>query len=89
MAAGIAGARLLARSLTNMELKEIVGARPRSRGIDIRKTIHIAAPVEKVYEFWANYENFPRFMRHLKEVRETGPGRSHWIASGPGGVAVE
>jgi uncharacterized membrane protein len=89
MAAGMAGAGLLARSLTNMELKELVGARSRSRGIDIRKTIHIAAPVEKVYEFWANYENFPRFMRHLKEVRETGPGRSHWIASGPGGVAVE
>jgi uncharacterized membrane protein len=88
-AAGIAGAGLLARSLTNMEFKELVGVRHGSRGIHIQKTIHIAAPVEKVYEFWANYENFPRFMRHLKEVRETGPGRSHWIASGPGGVAVE
>lgn len=87
-AAGMAGAGLLARSLTNMEFKRLLGTQP-GCCIDVRKTINIAVPVEKVYEFWSNYENFPLFMTHLKDVRETGPGRSHWIASGPGGATVE
>jgi len=59
-------------SLTNMELKRLVGAEP-GCCVDVQKTLHIAAPVEKVYEFWSNYENFPRFMSHLKEVHEIGP----------------
>ena len=31
----------------------------------------------------------PDFMAHLDEVRETGPGRSHWRASAPFGQTVE
>ena len=31
----------------------------------------------------------PRFMRHLDSVREDGANRSHWVAAGPLGVAVE
>ena len=88
-AAGMAGVGLLARSLTNMEFKRLLGTQPDCRCIDVRKTINISAPVERVYEFWSNYENFPRFMSHLREVRETAPGRSHWIAKGPGGATVE
>lgn len=88
-AATMAGAGLLARSLTNMEFKRLFGTQPGCRCIDVRKTINVSAPVEKVYEFWCNYENFPRFMSHLKEVRETEPGRSHWVARGPAGATVE
>lgn len=87
--AGVAGAGLLTRSLTNMDFRDLVSTQAGGRRMDIQKTIHIAAPVEAVYEFWSNYENFPRFMPHLKEVRETGPGRSHWVASGPPGIARE
>lgn len=50
--------------------------------------MNVAAPVEEVFAFWSNYENFPRFMSHLKEVRRTGERRSHWVAEGPGGVPV-
>jgi uncharacterized membrane protein len=31
----------------------------------------------------------PRFVRHLDSVREDGANRSHWVAAGPLGVAVE
>lgn len=88
-AAGMAGAGLVARSLTNMEFKQLFGTQPGYGLIDVHKTINIMAPVEKVYEFWCDYENFPRFMSHLKEVREMAPGRSHWIASGPVGSTLE
>jgi uncharacterized membrane protein len=44
---------------------------------------------EEVYGFWRNFENLPTFMRHLESVRETGAGRSHWVAKAPAGSAVE
>ena len=57
--------------------------------IDIRKAINIDVPVERVFEFWANYENFPRFMSNVREVKDLGDGRSHWKVAGPAGVPIE
>ncbi|MGH8808639.1 MAG: SRPBCC family protein, partial [Noviherbaspirillum sp.] len=53
------------------------------------KTIHIAASPETVFDFWSKYENFPHFMSHVREARDLGGGRSHWIVSGPAGIPVE
>lgn len=53
------------------------------------KTVVVNRPVEEVYDFWRNFENFPRFMIHLKDVRTVGSGRSHWVAMGLGGTSVE
>lgn len=57
--------------------------------VEIQKEIDVAAPVEKVFEFWTDYKNFPRVMKEVREVREAGDGRTHWVASGPAGVPVE
>jgi uncharacterized membrane protein len=68
------------------------GGRPvfdRRRAVDIQKTLYIDAPVDQVYGFWTNYENFPLFMSHVREVEDLGNGRSHWKVSGPGGVPIE
>lgn len=61
----------------------------RRRAVDIQKTLFIEAPIEQVYAFWSNYENFPLFMSHVREVEDLGGGRSHWSVSGPGGVPIE
>lgn len=61
----------------------------RRRAVDIQKTLYIEAPVDQVYAFWSNYENFPLFMSHVREVEDLGGGRSHWSVSGPGGVPIE
>jgi uncharacterized membrane protein len=61
----------------------------RRRAVDIQKTLHIHAPIEQVFAFWSNYENFPLFMSHVREVEDLGAGRSHWRVSGPGGVPIE
>ena len=42
-----------------------------------------------VFGFFSRYENFPRFMSNVKQVRDTGTGRSHWVVAGPAGVTVE
>ena len=82
------GAALLARAIVNRPFREIFGVGDGAGAIDFEKAIHIHAPVEEVYAFWSNFENFPRFMTHLKEVRNLGEGRSHWVAAGPGGIPV-
>jgi uncharacterized membrane protein len=61
----------------------------RSGAIDVASAITIARPVQDVYRFWRNFENFPWFMRNLESVRITGERTSHWTVSGPAGVVVE
>ena len=61
----------------------------RRRAVDVQKTLHINAPLELVYAFWSNYENFPLFMSHVREVEDLGGGRSRWSVSGPGDVPIE
>jgi uncharacterized membrane protein len=58
------------------------------RSIDLQKTIEVNAPVEKVYDFWHNLENFPKFMSHVRTVERTSDGRYRWTVDGPGGASV-
>lgn len=59
------------------------------RGVHVREAVRLERPIAEVYRFWRRLENLPRFMRHLERVTETGDGRSHWVALGPAGMAVE
>lgn len=88
-AIGFAGMSILMRALTNIELKRLLGVGAGRRAIDIRKTISIDAPVERVFALWANYRSFPRFMSHVRQVQDLGNGRSHWVVTGPAGTTVE
>src|SRR4051794_24470550 len=67
----------------------VLPAADRRRAVDIQKTLHIEAPLEQVYAFWSNYENFPLFMSHVREVEDLGAGRSRLRVSGPGGMPIE
>jgi len=62
---------------------------PTKRAIRVQKTLTLNAPAEKLYRFWRDIENLPRFMRHLHSVQRLDDHRSHWVASGPAGVRVE
>jgi uncharacterized membrane protein len=44
----------------------------------------VNASPEQAYQLWRNFEGLPRFMVHLKTVRELGGSRSEWVALGPG-----
>jgi uncharacterized membrane protein len=59
------------------------------RGIHVEESITINRPTAEVYRFWRNFENLPRFMRHLESVAMREEGISHWVAKGPAGTRVE
>jgi uncharacterized membrane protein len=54
----------------------------------VQKTIHVAAPVEDVYDLWSRYDAFPSFMANVREVRRSEPGRARWRVAGLLGVPV-
>jgi len=88
LAGTLAGGALLVRSLTNMPLRRIAGAAGR-RAIDIRKTIHVKAPVDQVFGTLERCESYPLFMRSVLSVRRHPDGRWRWRVLGPAGTTVE
>jgi uncharacterized membrane protein len=62
---------------------------PYGRGIGIEESVTIAASPERIYTFWRNFQNLPRFMNNLEAVEVHNDKHSHWIARGPAGTKVE
>lgn len=87
-ALALGGLGLLVRSSSNLELKRLAGLGGRG-AVDLQKTITIQAPVDVVFGFFGDFENYPEFMSHVRRVRETGDGRTHWEVDGPAGTTVE
>jgi len=58
-------------------------------GVRIEHSVTVNKSPEELYRFWRKLENLPKIMSHLKEVKETGAYKSHWVARGPLGMSVE
>jgi uncharacterized membrane protein len=84
----IIGGLLLARAVTNLSLRRFFGLIRSRRAIRFQKTITIHAPVDRVFQFWSNPENFAKVMEHVQEVKKTGDNRFRWTVSGPAGSSV-
>jgi uncharacterized membrane protein len=46
----------------------------------IEKSIEVAVPVRKAYDQWTQFEEFPRFMEGVEEVRQVDDTHLHWKA---------
>lgn len=60
-----------------------------NRGIKVIERVTVNCPAEKLFTFWRNLENLPRFMSHLESVRVVDEKRSHWVAKAPAGRTIE
>ena len=83
------GLGVVTRALTNLETRRLVGIDGHTRGIDIKKTITINAPVDKVFTYWSHPENLPEFMSHIREVSRLEDNIYHWKVGGPAGLLIE
>jgi uncharacterized membrane protein len=80
----VASGRLSERANNTRAARARQGAK-----MHVAKAITIKTSPEKLYTFWRNFENLPRFMFHLEEVRVINDRRSHWVAKAPAGSRVE
>ena len=55
----------------------------------VHESIEVQAPLRDVFVYWSNFQNFPRIMRNVEEVRATGQDTSRWRVKGPLGKTVE
>jgi uncharacterized membrane protein len=87
------GAAALLRATTNRDLATVFGATdheaPRRAGIDVTKTVTVQAPPRDVFDYFTAFENFPRFMRHVRDLKRLDGNRWHWKVQGPGGLSFE
>lgn len=56
------------------------------QAINITEQITVDVSREKVYDFWRQLSNLPKFMKHIKSVQDIGSNQSHWIANTPGNI---
>ncbi|MEX2446743.1 MAG: SRPBCC family protein [Dehalococcoidia bacterium] len=47
----------------------------------VEKNIEVAAPLRSVYNQWTQFEDFPRFMQGVQEVKQLDDRRLHWRAT--------
>ena len=53
----------------------------------VQKTIIVHAPIHKVFDLWSQLDNFPQFMRHVRDIDIAARRhRSTWTVDGPAGT---
>jgi uncharacterized membrane protein len=61
----------------------------RGEGIRVDKTVTVYRPAAELYQYWRNFENLPRIMRHVDSVTVLDDFQSHWVVQGPAGTHFE
>ena len=52
-------------------------------------SVEIAAPVANIYELFSHFNDYPRFMSHVREVTCRPDGTSHWVVEMSGAGKYE
>src|SRR5262245_61738260 len=58
---------------------------PQALDIQVRASVSVNQPRQRIFALWRQLENLPRFMSHLISVEAIDAKRSRWVAKGPGG----
>ena len=46
----------------------------------VTKSVDVKAPVSAVYNKWTQFEDFPKFMEGVEEVKQISDTKLHWRA---------
>lgn len=93
-ALGLAGLVLFARGATNKPTRELVGLGAGRGAVTVQKTINIHAPIQEVFAHFTDWERWPQWMSHVREVRVSGERgatgeRTHWVVDAVAGTTVQ
>jgi uncharacterized membrane protein len=88
-AATVGGVALIAAAARGPLLEALRRTGTERRSARLHLSLVVAQPVEVVFAFVRDFENFPCIIGALRQVRDYGDGRSHWCASTPSGGTLE
>jgi uncharacterized membrane protein len=88
-AATVGGLALIGAAAHRPLVEALRHAGTRRRSGQLCISFVVGHPVEVVFGFCRDFENFPQFIGALRAVRDFGDGRSHWCASTPAGGTIE
>lgn len=55
----------------------------------VQQELNIHAPAVECFSQWVRFEEFPRFMKHVKSIRKTENKQWRWVVDGPMGAPIE
>lgn len=88
-AATVGGLALIGAAARGPILESLLRTGTERRSARLHLSLIVAQPVEVVFAFLRDFENFPCIIGALRQVRDYGDGRSHWCASTPSGGTLE
>lgn len=88
-AATVGGLALIGAAARGPVLETLRRTGTERRSARLHLSLIVAQPVEVVFAFVRDFENFPCIIGALRQVRDYGDGRSHWCASTPSGGTLE
>src|SRR5262245_17082677 len=90
--AGLGGALIYRGKTAHCPVYQRIGVSTRNAlGTELllESSITIYRTPEEVYRFYRDFDNLPRFMKHLVSVTPLGGGRSRWVMALPRGKRLE
>ena len=76
------------RAVSNQSTPMAGGARGR-RQIGFSRSLHVEAPVERVFDLISDFEGLPRFVNNVRRVQNLGGDRFLWTVIGPAGMDMD
>lgn len=55
----------------------------------VTNSLMVKGTVQDLFAIWADFENFPHFMKNIKSVTKSDDTYSHWVMEGPLGKEMQ
>jgi uncharacterized membrane protein len=87
VARGVAGHCAVYKAL-GIDRRDSTDDNARSSGVRLEHSVTVQRPVEAVYAFWRQVENWPQVMPHIQSVTRSGHDRFHCSIKGATGTTL-
>lgn len=88
-AAELVGAGLLVAAVAPFAERWLLASGSARRELRLNRELRVDRPVDEVFEFCRDFENFPRVLHAVESVVDYQDGRSHWTIRTPAGRTLE
>lgn len=77
------------RSIANQSAPSMAGGMRGRRQLGFSRSLHVEAPVERVFDLISDFEGLPRFVNNVRRVQNLGGDRFRWTVIGPAGMDID